>query len=60
MRGGESPLLCFLLIPSHFGTTSHKQECGAGDYGGANIRFGTFCLSHHILGQLVTNRSAGR
>ncbi|KRZ41431.1 hypothetical protein T4C_3505 [Trichinella pseudospiralis] len=51
----SGPFLCFLLIPSHFGKISHQGDCG-----GANIRSGTFCLSHHILGQLVTKRNAGQ
>ncbi|KAL1233779.1 Microtubule-associated serine/threonine-protein kinase [Trichinella pseudospiralis] len=55
MRGSKGPFLCFLLIPSHFGKISHQGDCG-----GANIRSGTFCLSHHILGQLVTKRNAGQ
>ncbi|KRZ41371.1 hypothetical protein T4C_2967 [Trichinella pseudospiralis] len=43
---GESPLMCFLLIPSHFGKISHQGDCG-----GANICSYTFCLSHDILGR---------
>ncbi|KRY64482.1 hypothetical protein T4A_1849 [Trichinella pseudospiralis] len=55
MPGGEIPLQCFLLISSHFGKISHQGDCG-----GANICSYTFCLSHDILGQLITKRNAGR
>ncbi|KRX80051.1 hypothetical protein T4E_6822 [Trichinella pseudospiralis] len=48
MRGSKGPFLCFLLIPSHFGKISHQGDCG-----GANIRSGTFCLSHHIFGREI-------
>ncbi|KAL1227205.1 Glutamyl-tRNA(Gln) amidotransferase subunit A [Trichinella pseudospiralis] len=30
MRGGECPLLCCLLIPSHFGKISQREECVLG------------------------------
>ncbi|KAL1233788.1 Protein translocase subunit SecD [Trichinella pseudospiralis] len=55
MPGGEIPLQCFLLISSHLGKISHQGDCG-----GANICSYTFCLSHDILGQLITKRNAGR
>ncbi|KRY80332.1 hypothetical protein T4D_812 [Trichinella pseudospiralis] len=48
-EGGESPLMCLLLIPSHFGKISHQGDCG-----GANICSYTFCLSHDILGRGIS------
>ncbi|KRY44115.1 hypothetical protein T4D_14282, partial [Trichinella pseudospiralis] len=27
VRGGKCPLLCCLLIPSHFGKMSHQGDC---------------------------------
>ncbi|KRY76275.1 hypothetical protein T4A_2785 [Trichinella pseudospiralis] len=48
-EAGESPLMCLLLIPSHFGKISHQGDCG-----GANICSYTFCLSHDILGRGIS------
>ncbi|KRY94564.1 hypothetical protein T4C_1580 [Trichinella pseudospiralis] len=33
MRGAECPLLCCLLIPSHFGKISQREECVLGNAG---------------------------
>ncbi|KRY76286.1 hypothetical protein T4A_11655 [Trichinella pseudospiralis] len=47
MRGCESPLLSFLLIPSHLWKMSHQST---GGMWGGDDNFLTSCSSHYILG----------